>query len=161
MVLGVDPGLSATGYGLIRCVGARHELVDYGCVTTRAGELGPRLVALADSLVSLLRKWHPDESAVEMLYWGRNVSSAMPVAHARGAVILVLSQMGLTVHEYQPADVKMRLTGNGGADKAQVQRVVAARLGLVTPPRPDHAADALAVALAHIQIRPWQLATGR
>ncbi len=151
-VLGIDPGMATTGWGLLEQSSPdRFRTVRYGCFETPARTpLVSRLSQLASSLRQLIRTERPDVAAVEELYFAKNSVSAASVGHGRGVVLLVLSEMGLPVHEYNPRQVKMALTGFGGAEKFQMQGMVQRLLGLKAVPKPDDAADALAVALCHI-----------
>lgn len=153
IVLGVDPGTAVTGYGVVERSGGRLRAVDFGTLETPAAhELPQRLLAIHQGLEALIESHHPDLVAVERLFFNRNVQSAFAVGQARGAVLLTAAQHGLPVHEYGPHEVKLAVTGHGRAGKDQVQRMVQIVLGMATLPRPDDAADALAVAicLAHV-----------
>ncbi|MBN1180096.1 MAG: crossover junction endodeoxyribonuclease RuvC [Anaerolineae bacterium] len=151
-VLGIDPGTATTGYGVVeetRAGGLRA--LAYGAVTTPATQSMPeRLQAIYRALVGLAQEWQPDHSAVEELYFSVNVRTAMSVGQARGVAILALADAGLSIAEYSPLSVKQALTGYGGADKRQMQEMVRMLLNLPEIPRPDDAADALAVAVCHI-----------
>jgi crossover junction endodeoxyribonuclease RuvC len=151
-LLGIDPGLAATGWGVVRFDGARFRHVAHGVLET-GPELGlpDRLRAIYEGILSVLEEYKPDEAGVEELYFARNVASAIPVAHARGVVVLALGQRGVPTGFYQPQQVKQAVIGRGRAEKGQVQRLVAVLLGLEEVPSPDHAADALAVAVCHCQ----------
>ncbi len=157
LVLGIDPGTATTGYGLVRAFpDGRHEAVDYGVLLTPAKTpLAERLLMLHDQLQALLRKHAPDGAAVEKLFFQRNVTTAMSVGQARGVILLTLAQHGLNVAEYTPNEIKEAVTGYGSAGKAQMQRMVQMLLALETVPKPDDAADALAVALCHAQHMRW------
>lgn len=151
LVLGIDPGLAITGYGLIRELERGLKVVDYGVVRTPSRESLPeRLQILYRELSDLVQQHHPDEGAVEELFFSRNVRTAMSVGHARGVALLALANAGIKVIEYQPLMVKQAVSGYGGADKAQMQMMVKMLLGLESVPRPDDAADALAVAICHL-----------
>ncbi len=151
LVLGVDPGLATTGYGLVREVAGGLQAVAYGVVRTPAERpLAERLQQLYRELTALIQQHHPDESAVEELFFSRNVRTAMSVGQARGVALLVLADAGLRVTEYTPLSVKKAVSGFGGADKVQMQAMVKMLLRLESPPRPDDAADALAVAICHL-----------
>lgn len=155
-VLGIDPGLASVGWGVVDLDGARLFYVDHGCVTTRADQdMALRLGTIREALADVFRRFQPDESAMEALYFARNVSSALSVAEARGVIRLVCLDAGQRIAEYQPTEVKRAATGAGGSGKAQVQGFVKLVLGLDAPPRPDHAADALAVAICHCQSRAF------
>lgn len=151
IVLGIDPGTAITGYGLVRETDAGPALVTYGVIQTPAGAPMPeRLKTLYRELTDLLLLHRPDSAAVEKLFFQRNVSTAMTVGQARGVALLALAQANVPVGEYTPRDVKQAVAGYGGADKSQVQQMVRAILNLAETPRPDDAADALAVAICHL-----------
>jgi crossover junction endodeoxyribonuclease RuvC len=153
-LIGIDPGLAATGWGVVRFDGSRFFHVAHGVVRTDAAKpLAERLVAIHGALRRLLAKYDPTEAGVEELYFSQNASSAMQVAHARGVVLLALGQRGVPVECYSPQHVKQAVIGRGRADKGQVQRLVSVVLGLDEIPSPDHAADALAVAICHANRR--------
>lgn len=155
IVLGIDPGTANTGYGIVVREGNRLRMLDYGCVETASSlPLAERLVAIHRAVTMLLDLHTPAAVGVESLYFNRNVQTAFAVGQARGVVLLAAAQHAVPVLEYGPGEVKMAVTGYGRADKGQVQRMVQALLGLTTLPRPDHAADALAVAIcaAHSRV---------
>lgn len=152
IVLGIDPGTAMTGYGLVERTGSRLRAVDYGCLETPAGmPLPERLLLIQDGLIDLIESHRPDLVAVERLFFNKNVQTAFAVGQARGVALLTAARFGLPVHEYGPHEVKLAVTGHGRAEKVQVQRMVQVVLGLAVLPRPDDAADALAIAicLAH------------
>jgi crossover junction endodeoxyribonuclease RuvC len=154
LVIGIDPGTATTGYGLVREeeTGSLH-CVAFGVITTSPDvSLAQRLQRLHEELSSILALHHPESGAVEKLFFQRNVSTAMAVGQARGVALLSLAQAGLAVEEYTPMEVKQAVAGYGGADKSQVQQMVRAILGLHEIPRPDDAADALAVAICHLHM---------
>ena len=153
LVLGIDPGIATTGYGFIRPSSTGGlEAVAYGVLQTDARmPLPERLVYLHQSLTELLSLHRPDASAVERLYFQRNVSTAMVVGEARGVLVLALAQAGIPVGEYTPGEIKQAVTAYGGAEKRQMQEMIRLLLGLAEIPRPDDAADALAVAVCHLQ----------
>ncbi len=155
-VLGLDPGLALTGYGIVEPhPRGGYRALTYGVVRTPArAPLPERLVRLYDAVRRLIATYQPDAAAVERLFAQRNVRSVMSVGQARGVVLLALGQAGVPVAEYTPTQVKAALTGYGAAQKAQMQRMVQLLLGLAEEPRPDDAADALAVALCHIHHAP-------
>ena len=162
IILGIDPGLADTGWGLIEVEGGRMRCRSYGCVTSRSTEQTPaRLKALYDELSMLVTLHAPAEAAVEKLFHGVNARSAMATGQARGVCLLATAQSGIPVEEYSPAEIKNAVVGYGGADKAQVQFMVRAILGLEETPRPDHAADALAVAICHANNRRARLAAAK
>ena len=149
-LIGIDPGLAATGWGVVRFDGSRFRHVAHGVVKTDPGDpLPARLLAIHTEIRKVLRKFSPTEAGVEELYFSKNITSGMHVAHARGVVLLALGQKDIPVGSYTPQQVKLAVIGNGRAEKDQVQRLVAVLLGLDSVPGPDHAADALAVAICH------------
>lgn len=149
-VLGVDPGLAATGYGVIVADGPRMRCLDYGVVRTESGmPVGDRLTLIYDGIRSVIARHSPTEAGIESLYFTKNVSSALPVAKAMGVVLLALSQAAVAVEEYGPRQIKQAIVGQGRAEKSQVQDLLRLLLGLQEVPSPDHAADALAVAVCH------------
>jgi crossover junction endodeoxyribonuclease RuvC len=153
-VLGIDPGLAALGWGVVDLDGARVIYRGHGCVTTKAGsDVGERLAILRDALSAVIAEYGPVEAAMESLFFSRNVSSALGVAEARGVIRLACRDAGLSMSEYGPMDVKKAATGSGRSGKEDVQAFVRLVLGLDSVPRPDHAADALAVAICHCQGR--------
>lgn len=149
-ILGIDPGIATCGYGVIETVRGECRLVVAGAI--RPAERGAaRLQELYDEIRALLGTHHPSAAAVELLYHNRNVKTAADVGQARGVAMLALVQAGLDIAEYTPTQMKLAITGNGGADKGQVQRLVAMRLRLDDPPEPDDAADALGLCLCYAQ----------
>jgi crossover junction endodeoxyribonuclease RuvC len=151
-LIGIDPGLAATGWGVVGFDGNRFRHVAHGVLST-GPDLGlpERLRIIYEGILAVLDEHRPDEAGVEELYFARNVGSAIPVAHARGVVVLALGQRRIPTGFYQPQQVKQAVIGKGRAEKGQVQRLVAVLLGLSEIPSPDHAADALAVAVCHCQ----------
>ncbi len=150
-ILGIDPGLARTGFGIIEDSEPPSCLI-YGVIETDAAlSVSNRLMLLFRQLEHLIDEWSPHVAAVEELFFARNVSSALVVGQARGVALLALARRELPVSEYKPAQVKQAITGHGRADKEQVQTMVTFLLGLESQPRPDDAADALAVALCHAQ----------
>jgi len=151
-VLGIDPGLAITGYGVLDTdeAGEPH-VVTYGAIRTPASQpLPARLVSVYDRISQVLAACQPHVVAVERLFFGRNVSTALLVGQARGVVLLCTARSGIPIVEYKPAEVKQAVTGYGRADKQQMQLMVRTLLGLPEVPRPDDVADALAVALCHV-----------
>lgn len=150
VLLGIDPGLAATGYGLVRRAGAGYVCLEFGCLrTSPRDELAVRLASLRDRLSDLIREHRPEAVAMERLYQLRDGSTGLAVGQAIGVIRLAAGDAGLAIHEYSPTHVKTTLVGNGQATKEQVQFMVQRLLGLATPPRPDHAADALALCICH------------
>ena len=150
--LGIDPGTASLGYGLVReYEDGALACVQYGVIRTKAGTPMPqRLKLIHDKLAVLLERYQPDRAAVEELFFARNVTTAITVAQARGVVLLLLQNAGLPIAEYKPNAIKQSITGYGGADKTQMQEMVRLLLALERRPRPDDAADALAVAIADL-----------
>ena len=151
-VLGIDPGIATTGWGLVRQeTDGRQVLLKCGAILTSAKDpMTDRLRRLSGELKSLIAAERPDEAAIEELYIAKNSRTAASVGHGRGVILLTLVESGLSVHEYNPRQVKMSLTGYGAADKSQMQRMVQRLLGLSDIPRPDAAAAAVAIALCHL-----------
>ena len=154
-VIGIDPGLAATGWGVVRFDGSRFIHVEHGVVTTDPGTpLSHRLLKIHAEIRKVLSTHHPSEAGVEDLFFSKNATSAMQVAQARGVVMLALAQSRIEVGTYSPQQVKQAVIGRGKAAKDQVQRLVGIVLGLEELPGPDHAADALAVAICHANRSP-------
>jgi crossover junction endodeoxyribonuclease RuvC len=150
-VLGIDPGTATTGYGVVEEVGGQLKALTSGVIRTRAGQPMPtRLQVIHREIKQLAEKWQPAEAAVEELFFSKNVRTAMSVGQARGVAMLALADAGLPVVEYTPLAIKQAVTGYGSADKTQMQEMVKMLLGLSEVPRPDDAADALAVAICHL-----------
>jgi crossover junction endodeoxyribonuclease RuvC len=157
LVLGLDPGTAITGYGLVRETAGELEAVDYGVIRTPAKmPLPQRLQEIYHALRHLVETHRPDAAGVESVFFGVNVKTAMSVGHARGVTLLALAEAGVSIAEYAPNAVKQALVGYGGADKHQMQAMVTALLNLDEIPRPDDAADALAVAICHINTARFQ-----
>jgi len=149
-LLGIDPGTASTGYGVVAVDGSRMRAVDHGVVETRAGmPLEQRLAAIFDRVAELLVQHCPQAAALEDLYVGANPRTVLSVGQARGAVLAACGRARVPADGYPPAEVKVAVCGYGRADKAQVQRMVGAMLGVDTAALPDHATDALAVAICH------------
>jgi crossover junction endodeoxyribonuclease RuvC len=155
VVLGIDPGLANTGYGVVLRRSGRLSALDGGVVETRAG-LAPerRLALLYQRVCDLMLEHEPDAVALEALYFGQNVATAFAVGQARGAVLVAAGERGVPCADYTPQQVKGAVCGSGRAQKEQVQRMVQSLLRLPAAPRPDHAADALAVAICHANHAP-------
>lgn len=156
-ILGLDPGTATTGFGIIDAEAGRMQLVDYGVITTPAGDdPAERLRSIFDQVTELLHTHQPDTSGVEKLFFGRNITTAIRVGEARGVLLLALAHAGIPIGEYSPPQIKESVTGYGKADKAQMQLMVRQLLGLTETPRPDDAADALAVAITHYHYYQFQ-----
>jgi crossover junction endodeoxyribonuclease RuvC len=161
IVLGIDPGTANTGYGVVVSRGSTLAALDGGVIETRPGSpLERRLADVHVRVCELIARHRPVALAVEDLYFGRNVHSAFAVGQARGVVLLSAGMAGVPCFSYTPQAVKQAVCGTGSAAKEQVQRMVGALLSLPEPPRPDHAADALAVAICHANGAPLKEALG-
>jgi crossover junction endodeoxyribonuclease RuvC len=155
VVLGIDPGTAATGYGVVARRGGRLVALDGGVIATLAGvPLEKRLADIHAQVADLLDAHRPEAMAIEELYFGANVRTAFAVGQARGVVLLAAGERGIPCRGYTPQQVKGAVCGSGRAEKGQVQRMVQALLSLPELPRPDHAADALAVAICHANRAP-------
>lgn len=152
LALGIDPGTATTGYGLVRLEqDGSLVAVKYGVILTPKDASAPaRLEMIYNELCELLNQYKPETAAVEKLFFSRNVTTALAVGQARGVVMLALQKAGIETFEYTPKEVKNAVAGYGGADKRQVQEMVRALLQLDAIPRPDDAADALAIAITHL-----------
>ncbi len=164
LTLGIDPGVSATGYGLVKIRDEDLTSVEYGVITT-GSELPPaqRLRVICDELEAIIVRHRPTDVAVERLFFSRNARTALAVGEARGVALLAAAKNDLPVYEYTPLEVKESLVGYGRATKGQVQELVKIVLGLDSLPEPDDAADALAVAICHryfIQVKRALEASG-
>ncbi len=159
IVLGIDPGLASTGYGVVQSSAGRLVALDGGVIETRAGTPQERrLVDIHAAVDALLAEHEPDAVALEELYFGQNVKTAFAVGHGRGAVMLAAGQRGIQCTSYTPQQVKAAVCGNGRAGKEQVARMVQTLLTLPHAPTPDHASDALAVAMCHANRAPLKTA---
>jgi crossover junction endodeoxyribonuclease RuvC len=157
LVLGIDPGTATMGYGLVRDLpDGSLQAVEYGVFTTpKTDSDQKRLLHLYDSLTKIIDLHRPDSAAVEKLFFQRNVSTAITVGQARGVVMLALAQADIEIGEYTPNEVKQAVAGYGSADKKQMQEMVRVLLALSQIPRPDDAADALAIAITHLHTRRY------
>ena len=155
LILGLDPGTATTGYGLVReDSGGNLTAVDYGTIRTPAGTPdAERLVILHRRMQEIILLHRPQGSAVEKLFFQKNVRTAITVSQARGVILVSLAETGINIGEYTPNEVKQAVTGYGNADKQQVQEMVKVLLNLEKIPKPDDAADALAVAITHLHTR--------
>jgi len=157
LAIGIDPGTATTGFGLVReSESGDLEAVDWGVILTPAkAPAAERLGQIFDELNEILEKHKPQTAGVEELFFQRNVSTAIAVGQARGVVLLALQRAGLPVFDYNPKEIKQTITGYGGADKAQMQSMVRTLLELPEIPKPDDAADALAVAICHLHLAKY------
>ena len=150
-VIGIDPGLANTGFGIIDALGNNIKLVSYGVIETPSTEeKGIRLLAIYNRLHLILQEFKPEESAMEELYFAKNVSSAMAVSEAKGVVTMTLAQHTIPLSMYRPTQIKYAVTGTKTADKKTVEQYVKILLKLEVEPKPDHASDALAAAITHV-----------
>lgn len=155
-VLGIDPGTARFGFGLVDA-GDTYTAVDYGIIETHSSApMQERLLDLHQALQHLIAEFRPDVMAIEQLFFSRNVTTAIAVGQARGVAMLSAALAGIDVIEYTPAEIKQAISGYGNADKHQVQAMVQMLLSLDSPPHPDDAADALAVALCHGQTHAFR-----
>jgi len=149
-ILGIDPGLAIVGWGVIDNRGSRFDVVGYGSVQTPAGmPTEQRLCEIYDGLFEIIKKYKPDEIAIEELFFNTNQTTGIRVAEARGVILLCATKLGVPVAEYTPLQVKQSVVGYGRAEKRQVITMVTMLLGLQSPPKPDDTADALAIAVCH------------
>lgn len=149
-ILGIDPGYAIVGYGVIEAGGGRYRPVEYGAITTPAGQdFGQRLVEIYQGMGEILTRLKPEAAAVEKLYFTNNKTTGIGVAEARGVILLALAQHGVPLYEYTPMQVKQAVAGYGGAEKRQVMLMTQRLLKMGEIPRPDDAADALAIAICH------------
>ncbi len=149
-ILGIDPGYGITGFGVVDTQRGQSRLVTCGAITTLAGmDFSARLEIIYEDMRSLLEKTKPDAVAIEELFFGQNVTTGIGVAQSRGVILLAIRQAGLEVTSYKPSQVKQAVVGYGNATKHQVQDMTKRLLGLEQMPKPDDAADAIAIALCH------------
>ena len=154
-IFGIDPGSERTGYGCVETDGSRHRLIVCGTISSPASTTFPdRLLAIHTRLAALLIECRPDAVAIENLFYSTNVRSALKLGHARGVAMLAAVEAGIEVFEYTPAEIKRAVVGYGRADKSQVQQMTKLLLGLTAVPSPHDAADALAVAICHVNAQP-------
>ena len=150
IVLGIDPGVATIGFGLIRAERGKNQLLQYGVITTPAGQpLSHRLLQISNDMDQLLDTFHPDEVAMEELFFSTNITTGIAVAHGRGVLLLSVEKHGIPVYEYTPVQVKQSVAGYGKATKKQVMLMTQRLLNMKEVPRPDDAADALAIAICH------------
>lgn len=156
-ILGLDPGTATTGYGIVDVENGRFSVVTYGVISTKAKTPMPnRLQKIQQELKALIDAYHPDSAGIEEVFFGRNVTTAITVGQARGVLMLTLANANIPIGEYSPPKIKDAVTGYGKADKAQVQMMVRNLLDLEETPRPDDAADGLAVAITHYQYQRFE-----
>jgi crossover junction endodeoxyribonuclease RuvC len=147
-VLGIDPGLANTGWGVIGTGGAKIRHIAHGNISTSAGQAGgKRLLSIRKSLIDIITEYEPEIAGIESIFFAKNQTSAIPVARAMGVVLVTCEELGLEVEEFSPSRIKQAITGVGTADKNQMQELLRIILGIREIPKPDHAADALAAAI--------------
>ena len=151
IVLGIDPGLVQTGYGLIKVGSKDNQVIDYGTISTNAKDrLALRLLAIYNDLISVINKYKPSVMAIEEVFYGKNVKSALLLGHARGVSMICAAKYNIPVYEYSARKVKQSITGNGNAHKSQIKFMIMKELNLKNFNAPIDASDALAIALCHM-----------
>ena len=150
IILGIDPGFAIVGFGILRAEQGKQSLVSCGAITTEAGlPLPTRLLQIENDLAELFEAFHPDAMAIEELFFNNNITTGIGVAQARGVILAAAERAGVPIYEYSPSEVKLAVVGYGKAEKKQVMDMTKRLLGLKSVPKPDDAADAVAVALCH------------
>ena len=161
-ILGIDPGVATIGFGVVDAERGNQQLIRYGVITTPAGiPLSNRLYQISQDMSELIAQFTPDEAAVEELFFTKNITTGIAVAHGRGVLLLELERAGVPVYEYTPMQVKQAVAGYGKAEKRQVMAMTARLLKMKEIPRPDDAADALALAICHARAATSLLNTDR
>lgn len=162
IILGIDPGVATIGFGLIDAQRQKNTLLRYGVISTPPGiPLSNRLLQISEDMEQLIRQFRPDEMAVEELFFSKNITTGISVAHGRGVILLSAEKLGVPVFEYTPMQVKQAVAGYGKADKKQVMLMTQRLLNMKQIPRPDDAADALALAICHSRAATSLLNTER
>ena len=162
IILGIDPGVATIGFGLVRAERNRNQLLRYGVITTPPGiPLSNRLLQISNDMEELIHAFHPDEMAVEELFFTKNITTGIAVAHGLGVILLAAEKLGVPVFEYTPMQVKQAVVGYGKAEKRQVMLMTQRLLHMKEIPRPDDAADALALAICHSRAATSLLNTDR
>lgn len=150
IIVGIDPGLAISGYGVLNYIGNKFEVIDYGAVTTESKEEFPRrLKIIYDSYIELFKLYKPEAVAIEELFYNKNVKTAIAIAEARGVHLLAAENSGISLYEYTPLQIKQGIVGYGRAEKKQIQEMVKVILHLDSIPKPDDVADGLAAAICH------------
>ncbi len=150
LILGIDPGYAIVGFGVVESSGAKQRLVSCGAIHTPAGMALPaRLLQIAWDLEALIGQFHPQAMAIEELFFNHNVTTGIGVAQARGVILMTAEKLAVPIYEYNPSQVKQAVVGYGKSEKRQVMEMTKRLLGLSSVPKPDDAADAVAVALCH------------
>lgn len=158
IILGIDPGVATIGFGVIRAQRGKNTLIQYGVITTPPGiPLSSRLLQISNDMEELIHTFHPDEMAVEELFFSKNITTGIAVAHGRGIILLAAEKLGVPIFEYTPMQVKQAVTGYGKAVKKQVQEMTRMLLSLPAVPKPDDTADALAMAITFCHTNGNQL----
>lgn len=162
VIMGIDPGYGIVGYGVVRYEHNQFTPIQFGAITTKAKtEMPLRLCEIYDDLTTIIDAFHPQEAAIEELFFNTNITTGIQVAQARGVLLLALAQKGLHPVSYTPSQVKQAVVGYGKAEKRQVMEMTRQMLGLSKVPRPDDAADALAIAICHGHSQKSQLYEGK
>ena len=162
IILGIDPGVATIGFGLVRAERNRNQLLRYGVITTPPGiPLSNRLLQISNDMEELIHAFHPDEMAVEELFFTKNITTGIAVAHGRGVILLAAEKLGVPVFEYTPMQVKQAVVGYGKAEKRQVMLMTQRLRHMKEIPKPDDAADALALAICHSRAATSLLNTDR
>lgn len=162
VILGIDPGVATIGFGVINAERQKNTLIQYGTVTTPAGiPLASRLLQISNNMEELIHLFQPDEMAIEELFFSTNITTGISVAHGRGVILLAAEKLGVPIFEYTPIQVKQAVAGYGKADKKQVMLMTQRLLHMNRLPRPDDAADALAIAICHSRAATSMLNTER
>ncbi len=162
VILGIDPGVATIGFGVINAERQKNTLIQYGTITTPAGiPLASRLLQISNDMEELIHLFQPDEMAIEELFFSTNITTGISVAHGRGVILLAAEKLGVPVFEYTPIQVKQAVVGYGKADKKQVMLMTQRLLHMNRLPRPDDAADALAIAICHSRAATSMLNTER
>lgn len=161
-ILGIDPGIAIVGFGFIQSEKGRNQLLQYGTIRTEAGQpLSKRLLQISNDMDELLETFHPDEVAIEELFFKTNITTGISVAHGRGVILLSVEKHQIPIYEYSPVQVKQAVAGYGKATKKQVMLMTQRLLNMKEVPHPDDAADALAIAICHSRTATSLLNTGR
>lgn len=162
VILGIDPGVATIGFGVINAERQKNTLIQYGTITTPAGiPLASRLLQISNDMEELIHLFQPDEMAIEELFFSTNITTGISVAHGRGVILLAAEKLGVPIFEYTPIQVKQAVAGYGKADKKQVMLMTQRLLHMNRLPRPDDAADALAIAICHSRAATSMLNTER
>lgn len=150
IILGIDPGVAITGYGVISYEGNKFRILEYGAILTGSDlELSRRLLKITNQITDIIQRLQPNVFAIEELFFNKNIKTALSVGHGRGAALISAAKENLPVYEYTPLQVKQAVVGYGRADKNQIQQMIKVLMGLNEIPKPDDVADALAVAVCH------------